>query len=66
MYTQQRVMWNMFQRQTNIDAYEVQLKDERDKRAQAQTKLSQTKVGYAYHNYQHFVSFLRILRNKKA
>jgi len=39
------VTWDVFQQQTNIDAYEVELKDERDKRTQAQTKLSQTKVG---------------------
>jgi len=35
-----------FQQQANIDAYEMQLKQEQDKCTQAQTKLSQIKVGH--------------------
>jgi len=37
---------HVFQQQANIDAYEVQLKQEQDKCTQAQTKLSQIKVGH--------------------
>ena len=36
----------VFQQQANIDAYEMQLKQEQHKCTQAQTKLSQIKVGH--------------------
>jgi len=56
-------MWDVFQQQANIDVYEVQLKQEQDKRTQAETKLSQIQVDVHVVNHSCYVN-IRICRAK--